>query len=613
MDVTKKIFRNIIILAFLISLIWMFHYVAPYDQAPPGDRRNIYTIDEVSVEINGDVKSVTLPFTIKNQSPGTPIHVTCSFPGDYGEYVYVKTCYAPMEVCANGEHLYSYGRVESRPFFMQDPAPSIQLVSLAAAKQKLKTNNEDTIDLTIDYYFPNTTKSITLVNPVISNLSGLILYCFKKVALGFALSSFLVLTGVILLIIHYINAYTNHYGYYFLWISLFCIAVGIWIISEIDATIFLWHNATLLYLLTYISMNALNIPIYGVITDIVDFHTIRTKVEFYFLIAANIIFIVLQFSGILMFSQLEEFFHLFLLLGIVCMLFELIYEAIVYKSKNATRCIPPIIVLMLSTICEIIYHFFKLTVEFGFIFEIGAFICIVILLGIAVKVLNDFHRIRELAAIQSSELRIMESRFNQQKKSQDLIIQNEEKIKIMRHDMRHQLNVLRSLSMENDSNKLTEYLDTILDAIPVKPKAYCKNLAVDAIISHYAAMAEEKGITCNICLTVPEHSDKVSDMELCIIYGNLLENAIEACSLLPDETEKYIKMNDQVRYDKLIITMDNSSKSPHLTSDGQFLSSKRNEIGIGLRSIHSVAEKHGGNTSFNYTDGVFHSSIYLDI
>ncbi len=612
MDVTK-IFRNITVFAFLLSLIWMFYYVAPYDQAPPGDRRNIYTINEASIEINGAEKSVTLPYTIKNLSPGTLVHVTCSFPENYGEYVYVKTCYAPMEVCANGKHLYSYGSAESRPFFMQDPAPSIQLVSLANTKQQLKSEKKDTIDLTIDYYFPNTTKSLTITNPVISNLSGLILYCFKKVALGFALSSFLVLTGVILLIIHHINAYTNHYGYYFFWISLFCVAVGIWIISEIDATIFLWHNATLLYLLTYISMNALNIPIYGVITDIVEFHTIRTKVEFYSLIAANIIFIVLQFSGVLMFSQLEEFFHQFLLLGIVVMLFELIYEAIVYKSKNATRCIPPILLLIFVTVCEIINYYFRLTDEFGFIFEIGAFICIIILLGIAVKVLNDFHRIRELAAIQSSELRILESRFNQQKKSQDLIIQNEEKLKIMRHDMRHQLNVLRSLSMENDTNKLTEYLDTMLDAIPVKPKSYCKNIAVDAIISHYAAIAEEKNIKCSICLTVPEHSDKVSDMELCIIYGNLLENAIEACSLLPDENEKYIKMNDQVRYDKLIITMDNTSKNPHLTSDGQFISSKRNEIGIGLRSIHSVAERHEGNTSFNYTNGVFHSSIYLNI
>ncbi len=613
MNMTKALFRNIIITIFAISIVWMFYTVLPYKQAAPGDRRNIYLIQNASVSVDGAETTTTLPYTVKNQKPGTLIHVVCSFPAYYGDYVYVKTSYSPMEVYGNGEFLYSYGNAESRPFFMHDPASSIQLVSLKKAKLHMTDDSDETIDLTINYYFPNTKNSFTVTNPVVSNLSGLILHCFKNVAIGFALSSFLVLTGFILLIIHYINFGTNNYGYYFLWISLFCIAVGVWIITEIDATIFIFHNATLLYLLTFISMNALDIPIYGFITDIVNFHSIRPKIEFCIQIIGNVIFILLQLSGLLMFSKMVPFLHLFLLLGMVCLLFELIYESIIYKSKNATRCIPPIVLLIIASVIETANYYFSWTVEYGFIFEVGGFICIVFLLGIAVKVLNDFQRIRELAAMQSSELRIMEAKLNQQKKSQDLIIKNEEKLKIMRHDLRHQLNVIRSLSMEDDKNKLAEYIDSMIDAIPVKPKSYCKNIAVNAIISHYVALAEEKDIKCNISLTVPEHSENVSDMELCIIYGNLLENAIEACSLLSNNADKFIKMNDQVRYDKLIITMDNSSKSPHITADDQFISSKRNEVGIGLRSIHSVAEKHGGNTSFNYTDGVFHSSIYLDI
>lgn len=50
------------------------------------------------------------------------------------------------------------------------------------------------------------------------------------------------------------------------------------------------------------------------------------------------------------------------------------------------------------------------------------------------------------------------------------------------------------------------------------------------IVSHYAALAVKSGIALFIKLTVPAHTEQITDSSLCAIFGNLLKNGIEACN-----------------------------------------------------------------------------------
>jgi sensor histidine kinase regulating citrate/malate metabolism len=109
---------------------------------------------------------------------------------------------------------------------------------------------------------------------------------------------------------------------------------------------------------------------------------------------------------------------------------------------------------------------------------------------------------------------------------------------------------------------------------------------------------------------VPEYPEQISDSNLCVILGNLFENAIEACGRMT-EGHKFIRLRSRLQYGTLTVTMDNSFNGVVSQKDGKFLSSKRNEIGTGLQSVSAIAEKHGGGASFE-TDGmVFLSSVYL--
>ena len=99
--------------------------------------------------------------------------------------------------------------------------------------------------------------------------------------------------------------------------------------------------------------------------------------------------------------------------------------------------------------------------------------------------------------------------------------------------------------------------------------------------------------------------------DLAIIFGNLLENAIEAC-LKIDKEKRFIRISSDISYDMLIITMDNSYDGNLLSVDGRFRSTKREGFGIGLSSVQSVAEKYGGNARFEDKDGHFQSSVYIN-
>jgi len=97
-----------------------------------------------------------------------------------------------------------------------------------------------------------------------------------------------------------------------------------------------------------------------------------------------------------------------------------------------------------------------------------------------------------------------------------------------------------------------------------------------------------------------------------VVFGNLLENAIEACERIEDG-EKKIRMRSNVHYEKLIIAMDNTTTPDTRTQGGVFMSSKRSGPGTGLQSVASIAESTGGSARFEREGEIFHSSVYLHI
>ena len=90
----------------------------------------------------------------------------------------------------------------------------------------------------------------------------------------------------------------------------------------------------------------------------------------------------------------------------------------------------------------------------------------------------------------------------------------------------------------------------------------------------------------------------------------MLENAEEACRRMKDG-DKYILLKARIHGGLLFISMDNSYDGIFQVKNGHFISRKRNEEGIGLKSVRSLAQSHAGSAEFIPGEKMFRSEICI--
>ena len=240
--------------------------------------------------------------------------------------------------------------------------------------------------------------------------------------------------------------------------------------------------------------------------------------------------------------------------------------------------------------------------------RISLLICIFVIYYVLLQALENLRKQIAMEQQMIFEKHLLGIQIKEQKKYSQLMVENAEQLRRQRHDLRHQLTVIQGLS-QDDNTPLKQYIEQLFRAIPVAPTVYCENQAVNAIVSHYAALCEAQKIAADIRITVPTHTEHTTDTELCVIFGNLLENAVEACRRMT-EGEKFLRLSSRVEHGVLTIAMDNSFDGKVAKEEEKFLSSKRSGVGIGLSSIRSVAKAHQGDARFEAEGTVFHSSVY---
>ena len=143
-------------------------------------------------------------------------------------------------------------------------------------------------------------------------------------------------------------------------------------------------------------------------------------------------------------------------------------------------------------------------------------------------------------------------------------------------------------------------------------RRYCKNYAVNAILSFYAEKAEKTGITTQFQIQMGEPL-LIPETEFCVLIGNLLENAVDACADIDDDIQPFIRLHVcQTSSSMLSITADNTSTSGPTWSGNRLLSTKHTGYGIGTESIRMIAERYHGDARFSWKDGIFYASVMLN-
>jgi len=182
--------------------------------------------------------------------------------------------------------------------------------------------------------------------------------------------------------------------------------------------------------------------------------------------------------------------------------------------------------------------------------------------------------------------------------------------KAARHDLRHHLSVIESLLESKNEESLNNYLRAYRDTLPDENEfTYCENYYANVIIMHYAGLAKAEGILLNVDLQIPQEIG-ISGPDICIVLGNCLENALEACRRM-EEGQRFISVKADIRGHMLIILFDNSFNGKASTNGNSFLSLKHDGQGIGISSVKAVAERYNGTARFEFSENIFRVSVIL--
>lgn len=184
-----------------------------------------------------------------------------------------------------------------------------------------------------------------------------------------------------------------------------------------------------------------------------------------------------------------------------------------------------------------------------------------------------------------------------------------------RHDYKHHIQTMRAHLLMGQYQELDEYLrelDTDLTEVDTILKT--GNVRIDAVLNSKLAVAEAKGIHVNAKAVVPGQLG-MKEVDLCVILGNLLDNAMEACERQPenDKEQQFIRVYIEVLKQQLYIYVSNTMADDIRRSGEQYLSAKRGSHGFGLMRIDRVVKKYNGYLNRQYEKGVFVTEIMLPL
>ena len=177
-----------------------------------------------------------------------------------------------------------------------------------------------------------------------------------------------------------------------------------------------------------------------------------------------------------------------------------------------------------------------------------------------------------------------------------------------RHDYRNHINIQLS---EGNYDKLSDYLNELADDLDtVDTVIKTGNVMADAILNSKLNVAEKMNIKLNVKANVPDKLP-MSDVELCSMLGNILDNAVEACGTLPEE-ERFMRVYIGKLKGQLYLSVQNSAGKVR-KSKNTYLSTKEGEHGYGLFRIDRVAKKYGGYVNRQNEEGVFATEIMVPL
>lgn len=210
------------------------------------------------------------------------------------------------------------------------------------------------------------------------------------------------------------------------------------------------------------------------------------------------------------------------------------------------------------------------------------------------------------------EYSILQQAFKSQEKSVEETKILYQSVRSIRHDLKQHFQVALTMLHSGKINEAVDYMekynDTVLDGI--SNKVFCDNDVVNYIINSKSKICSDRHI--KIYIYIANEIPEFSDLDLCVLLGNALDNAIEGVPV-DGNNEIYLELRNVDNF--FMISVKNTITNSVLEDNPNLMSTKNEKEvhGLGILSMKEVVQKYNGSIEFYESDNKFCCDMLLDI
>lgn len=197
-----------------------------------------------------------------------------------------------------------------------------------------------------------------------------------------------------------------------------------------------------------------------------------------------------------------------------------------------------------------------------------------------------------------------------ERKYYDEMTEKYNETRMIRHDIKNHLTAVAILIDDGKIDDARKYLDDISSEMDkVRPPVNTGSLVLDSLLFSKSSEMKRKGIKLNTEFFIDFSENQISEYDLCSIFGNILDNAIEATEKISPE-ERYINLRVKRHLDMICIICENPYNE--INEDLSTQKADKAYHGFGLKRVRKAAENYSGDVNINCTDGIFCISVLLN-
>ena len=181
-----------------------------------------------------------------------------------------------------------------------------------------------------------------------------------------------------------------------------------------------------------------------------------------------------------------------------------------------------------------------------------------------------------------------------------------------RHDYHNHMQVMKAQLALGNTEEMGAYLDQLERELNrVDTFVRSGNLMVDAILNSKLTLARRQEVAVNCSAKAPERLS-VEDVDLCVILGNLLDNALEACAQVEKE-KRFLRLYLTVNKSQLYFSVQNAAKEEPDFEASRYISRKRGNHGLGMKRVKAAVDKYDGYLNLANEPGIFAAEVTMPL